>query len=146
MCIRLDYDKIRGIKQLEGASQLRKKVLLTTGKVHQDKIEFIVQENVGILNLEPSGQMIVDSDSLAFVYLADSDGDYTYLYLQKEIWPLLKKALDEKLPLYIVNKGMHKELINAAEELEYLVENIQGNSNYGKEMMENVEAVFHKQS
>ncbi len=146
MCIPLDYDKIRDIKQLEGASQLRKKVLLTSGEVHADKIEFLISENEGILDLEPTGQMIVDSDSLAFVYLADSEEDYTYLYLQKESWPLLKKAMVENLPLYIVNNGIHKELIHATEELEYLIENIQGNSNYGKEMMENVEIIFHNQS
>lgn len=54
----------------------------------------------------------------------------------------LKTGLEEKLPVYLTNEENKIELINFYEELEYLISNIKGNSNYGDEMVTKVESTF----
>ncbi|MGX1264934.1 hypothetical protein RKD55_002738 [Rossellomorea marisflavi] len=92
--------------------------------------------------VQAAGQIIADSDRFAFVYLAENAEEYVYLYLEEPIWQELKNVLDSGMP--VVARGAERtlELHQFQEELQYLVENIQGNGNYGDEMVAKVEAVF----
>ena len=89
-----------------------------------------------------AGQIIADSDHYAFVYLAENEEEYVYLYLDESIWSELKKALNEKAAVIAKSDEYSLELDQFIEELDYLVDNIEGNGNYGDEMVKKVESVF----
>ncbi|MDT9023608.1 UPF0738 family protein [Rossellomorea yichunensis] len=89
-----------------------------------------------------AGQIIADSDRYAFVYLAENEEEYVYLYLEESIWDELKIALQEKSAVIAKSHDYSLELDQFTEELDYLVSNIEGNGNYGDEMVKKVERVF----
>lgn len=94
-------------------------------------------------NIRPTGQMLVDSDQLAFIYVLDNGEDFVYLSVKEGLWPSLKKALEQTLPVYAVINNEEILLDNLYEELSYLTENIKDNANYGNEMEQKVVEVFH---
>ncbi|WP_044337675.1 hypothetical protein [Rossellomorea aquimaris] len=89
-----------------------------------------------------AGQIIADSDRYAFVYLAENEEEYVYLYLEESIWAELKKALQDKAAVIAKSGDYSLELDRFNEELDYLVSNIEGNGNYGDEMVKKVESAF----
>lgn len=106
--------------------------------------KLLITADKTLKDLQPGGQILVDSDNTSFIYLMEGqDDEYTYIVLPEMIWPVLKKAKDEALPVWITYQDEHIELVDFLEELEYVISNIKGNSNYGKEMVAKVEEVFH---
>ncbi|MEW9501585.1 hypothetical protein [Jeotgalibacillus marinus] len=121
---------------------MRKKVWLNQAAVLNDQLILQGEATDNIGNLSPSGQMLVDSDELAFVYLAEEGDNYTYLYIPDFIWQDIKNSIDKNQEIF-VHVGENKvPLIQIKDEIEYLVFNIEGNSNYGETMVEKVESIF----
>ncbi|WP_135122090.1 hypothetical protein [Jeotgalibacillus proteolyticus] len=120
----------------------RKKVWLNKTEVIEDTLILKGEQTAEIGRLTPSGQMIVDSDELSFVYLAEEGNDYTYLYLPDFIWPEIRAAMDKGIQIFVVIGDNKMPLLQLEDEIGYLVSNIEGNSNYGEAMVEKVEAVF----
>lgn len=106
------------------------------------ELQMEVDQQTLLNNYKASGQMLVDSDGLSFVYLLEKEEDYTYIVIPNTVWNELKTALTEQLPVYISNQDERLLLNQFHEELSYLIENIKGNSNYGEKMVNEVEAVF----
>lgn len=121
---------------------MRKKVWLNQAAVHNDQLVLQGETTDEIGKLSPSGQMLVDSDELAFVYLAEEGDNYTYLYIPDFLWSEVKSSIDSNQEIF-VHIGENKLLLTQIkEEIEYLVFNIEGNSNYGDNMVKKVESVF----
>lgn len=93
-------------------------------------------------NLEATEQVLVDSDQLAFIYILEQENEYVYLSLSSPIWPELKKVLTDGTPVALVLNDVEIELKGIKDELEYLVQNIEGNANYGNDMVKEVEEIF----
>jgi hypothetical protein len=91
--------------------------------------------------LQPKGQMLVDSDNLSFIYVLESEKEYIYVDLDVSSWPYLKEALENNQQIYLQMKDEF-ELHNLNSELQYLLENIRGNANYGEEMEKKVVELF----
>jgi len=92
--------------------------------------------------LKAAGQMITDSDSMAFIYLLEDETGYHYLKLGQEVWPLLVntlKAVDDPT-LQIGDKEL--ALQGFKDELNMLIFNIEGNDNYGADFSRAVEEAF----
>lgn len=113
-------------------------------KVNQTamSLELLTEEKISFRSLEAAGQMIVDSDETAFIYLASNEKEYVYFYIHEQVWPALKAALASGTKIEAISHDERLELIDFHEELHYLIENIQGNGNYGEEMVKKVEATF----
>ncbi|WP_175638305.1 UPF0738 family protein [Metabacillus schmidteae] len=92
--------------------------------------------------LKAQGQMLVDSDHLAFIYILESDDEFVYASLPHQIWPQLKEALDKDYQVEMKMSNYQVELENLLEELRYLLENIKDNANYGDEMESKVVELF----
>lgn len=92
--------------------------------------------------LRASGQMLVDSDSLAFIYKLENEQEFIYVSLPSTVWPSLKNVISEKQQVFLHLVDNELELIDIIPELEYLLQNIEGNANYGDEMVELVEKTF----
>lgn len=121
---------------------MKTKILIKDIIVEKEHALLEVDQNQIISNLKASGQMLVDSDSLSFIYLMEKEDSYIYISIPEIVWKQLKKAVENKLPIYLSNRKDQILMSNIHDEIVYLVENIKGNSNYGKEMMDMVESVF----
>lgn len=118
----------------------RKQTIVAT-QIEKNALHLLVDEQ--ITDLIPEKHMLVDSDHFSFIYLMENrDKDYTYIVLPKAIWSELKQALKGSLPVFLIHGSEKVELLQFQSELEYLIDNIKGNENYGKEMVELVEKIF----
>ncbi len=104
--------------------------------------QLFLQASAYIDQLVPGVQILVDSEQYSFVYLMEDQDDYTYIVLPEEIWPLIKSAYDQKIPVWLTYNGQQIEMTDFHEELVLCIDNIKGNSNYGKEMVAKVEGIF----
>ncbi|MER2115494.1 MAG: hypothetical protein ABS904_06965, partial [Solibacillus isronensis] len=67
---------------------------------------------------------------------------YSYISFSKNVWPqLLQMLLAEQKAYLKVEDGL-LPLQQFADELQGLLYNIEGNSNYGDQFVENIEKVF----
>lgn len=104
-------------------------------KITDDSIRCFTEEPTE--GLTEAGQMLVDSDNYAFAYILDDGQSYSYLLFVQETWSMLHNNKGKKV---IVNDDL--ELEHFDEELSYILDNIEGNSNYGKEFVSAVEETF----
>lgn len=88
-------------------------------------------------NCKAINQMIVDSDDFSFIYLLDNGVEYVRLHFVEETWEMLNRYKGHKV---IVNDTI--TLTDFYNELEYLIENIEGNNNYPKAFEEKVIETF----
>ncbi|MHA7745342.1 UPF0738 family protein [Priestia aryabhattai] len=95
-----------------------------------------------IEQLEDTKQMLVDSDNMSFVYVVDINDQFMYVGLSDNIWANLKHVLHKDMKVFLEINREVIELSAVKEELSYLISNIEGNVNYGDEMVARVEEVF----
>ena len=89
------------------------------------------------------GQMLVDSDREAFIYLLEQGEEYVYVHIPASIWPKLERANQERVQVKLcLTEEVQLILTNFQEELQYLVGNIKGNGNYGTKLPELIEELF----
>lgn len=122
---------------------MREKINLVGSETTDEKeLKLLISEDTIVESLKPLGQMLVDSDEVSFVYLVNKDNEYTYVMIKEETWPQLKWAVEQNAVVSLYAGHDKIELVNFLEELNYLVENIKGNSNYGERMVMKVEEIF----
>lgn len=109
--------------------------------VHNN-LHFSLNENENRIQIQPAGQLLADSDNLAFVYLLEEGEGYSYLYLPQQLWPQLVELLKLNRNPYLLINNNPVELTNFTDELQMLVFNIEGNDNYGTDFVEAVEKAF----
>lgn len=122
---------------------MRKKIMIN-GFASMSDNECLLQvgPEINLDGIIATGQMLVDSDECAFVYLLEKEQDYTYVIIQEPVWTDLKRVLAGNLCVFLGNEEERIELVNFLDELAYLIENIKGNSNYGEIMVAKVEEIF----
>ncbi|NME05105.1 hypothetical protein [Psychrobacillus sp. BL-248-WT-3] len=108
----------------------------------ENDIRFTLEDVPKGLNIKAGGQMITDSDSLAFVYLLEGDSEYHYLKFGQDVWPLLVNTLKATEDPTLQIGDQRIVLVKFKEELEMLIFNIEGNDNYGLEFAQAVENAF----
>lgn len=103
---------------------------------------FHIQEQVNAAELSCTKQMLVDSDEHAFIYIVEENGAFSYLRFREPLWSqLVELVLAQRDP--IIHIGQQQMVLQQfAEELEALLYNIEGNSNYGELFVEKVETAF----
>lgn len=105
-------------------------------------IRFTLEGNPMNPNIATGGQMITDSDSLAFIYLLEDESGYHYVKFQQDMWPMLVNTLKaNEDPTLQVGENV-LTLHRFKEELEMLIFNIEGNDNYGNAFSTAVENAF----
>lgn len=119
---------------------MRNRIMIKQADIVGNRL--LLHANESIDHLKPAEQILVDSDHFSFIYLMESQEEYTYIVIPEPFWPLLKSALEQKNTAWITNDGTQVELTQFHEELEYVVSNIKDNSNYGEEMVTRVDDIF----
>lgn len=110
-------------------------------KIHND-VYFILNEKIQDIQIQVTGQVIVDTDHAAFIYLVEEDGQYSHIRFPQEMWPQLVFVLKEKNDPYLYVGAETLRLENFVAELQALLFNIEGNSNYGDVFVADVEDIF----
>lgn len=121
---------------------MKKRIIIMSSCLKNNRLELKAGESIN--KLQPAEQILVDSDHFSFIYLMEDKQDYTYIVLPETAWPHLKAAMDQKIPVWITFNEEQLELTNFHDELEYVLSNIQGNSNYGEDMVKKVEGIFYR--
>ncbi|WP_100399637.1 hypothetical protein [Bacillus sp. FJAT-44742] len=93
------------------------------------------------LKLKDGERMLADSDALALVYILELDGQFVQLRFPKHTWPQLHEGYQKGLPA-VLEGPENITLEKFKEELEYLLDNIEGNGNYGEDMVAAFENAF----
>lgn len=131
------------MERLRGEVFVPEQYYIITGELTDHTLTFGLNENVDLNHYTATGNMLVDSDSLSFVYLLDGGEGYTYIRFQEEVWSMLANVLEKDVNVTVTSdQGSSLELVDLKEELGYLIENIKGNSNYGEDMNQAVEKAF----
>lgn len=104
-------------------------------RLEENKVMIFTEESP--IEATATGTMVVDSDNFQFVYLLDNGESFANLRFVEETWHMMKAY--ESYPWFLYGTI---ELINFKEEFDELIDNIQGNFNYGKPFVERVEEVF----
>jgi hypothetical protein len=122
---------------------MRKKITIERAERQDNKLLLFPAPHSFLLEgAKAKNYMLVDSDELAFVYIIEVDNEFIYISLPKSLWTKLNEALKAHLPVFLQDESVLLELEGMAEELAYLIENIDGNANYGEEMEKSVKEVF----
>lgn len=119
---------------------MKQRITVSKASITETKLQLEVSES--LTGLIPTGQILVDSDQYSFIYLMEAEEDYTYIVLPELTWSVLKSGLDQSLPVTLMGPDQEVELVQFYDELDYIINNIKGNSNYGKEMVVKVEEIF----
>lgn len=122
-------------------------ILPITYNVHsgvqlENDIRFTLEVIPNNPHIKAAGQMITDSDSMAFIYLLEDETGYHYLKFGKEVWPLLVNTLKAVADPSLQIGDQEMSLHSFKEELNMLIFNIEGNDNYGAEFSRAVEDAF----
>lgn len=86
--------------------------------------------------------VLVDSDQLSFLYILENESTFIYVSIPHTCWEAMQDAMKQDQAMYVRVNDREIELKQLKEELEYLIENIEGNANYGEELVAAVEKVF----
>ncbi|PKG25555.1 UPF0738 family protein [Niallia nealsonii] len=121
---------------------MNKKLQIIKAELMEKELILSVDQSIPFDHIKAAGQMLVDSDDISFIYLLETDDQYVYLVIAKEYWSEIKESKELGVPVYISNGSEKIALEQFLEELDYLIQNIEGNGNYGEEMEKAVEAAF----
>ncbi|MFJ5963770.1 MULTISPECIES: hypothetical protein [unclassified Bacillus (in: firmicutes)] len=120
---------------------MQNRIEIIEATLKEDGLFLAIQSDEHIQKAKASGQMLVDSDHFAFVYILENEESFTYLILGENIWAPLKEAMNRDMPVYLTAEQKTLELIQLHQELNYLIDNIKDNANYG-DMEEKVKNTF----
>jgi hypothetical protein len=124
---------------------MQKRIEVINAVVQENTLELHTNDSLIDLNqIRASGQMLVDSDRLSFIYILENDHEFIYVGIPSSTWSDLRKVMTNNIPTILMLGKTSIELTGVSEELNYLISNIEGNSNYGEEMVSKVEEIFVK--
>ncbi|MCM3569979.1 hypothetical protein [Neobacillus mesonae] len=119
---------------------MKQRITITNASITEMKLQLEVSDS--LRGLIPAGQILVDSEHCSFIYLMEDQEDYTYIVIPEQQWTVIKTGIDRTLPVYLKGTDQELELVQFQEELDFIISNIKGNSNYGNEMVQKVEDIF----
>lgn len=121
---------------------MRNVYLIDQFNLVHNEIHFILNEKKQLSQLQPTGQVLADSNHKAILYIIDENDTYNYLSFGKSIWSQLAHMIVSDQKAFLKVEGGVMELTNFAEELKALLYNIEGNSNYGEAFVQAIENAF----
>ncbi|WP_019240517.1 MULTISPECIES: hypothetical protein [Bacillus] len=120
---------------------MSKVIKLLNTKIENNRLILSI-DTENITEFHPTGQMLVDSDNVAFIYIMEYQNEYVWLSLPHDYWVTINEGRIKQLQVLLQNSKTSIELPSFMEELDYLIDNIKDNANYGEEMVSVVEKVF----
>jgi len=122
---------------------MKKRIEVIESYIEQEQLYLAAQPfEAEIKEIRDAAQMITDSDNLSFIYIIDINDQFVYVSIPGKNWSLLKEALDREYGVHLKLNDRTLQLEGFLDELRYLIENIEGNANYGEKMVSAVEEIF----
>lgn len=84
---------------------MQKRIEIQNASLTEDALRLKCGEDLSGAERKASGQMLVDSDHFAFVYILESADSFEYVIIKEHIWPDLKEALDQRKPAVLEAGG-----------------------------------------
>jgi hypothetical protein len=122
--------------------KMSQRIMITEAFIKNNELMLITDSKAEIADLTATGQMLVDSDQLSFIYIVEKEEGYQYISIPYETWNVIHEGLHAGMVANLTAGEQKLKLKGFSEEMEYLIANITGNSNYGEEMVAKVEQVF----
>lgn len=123
---------------------MRKVYIIDNYQIVHNELHFSLNENENRIQIQPAGQVLTDSDNMAFIYLVEEGEGYSYVQIPQKFWSQLIDLIKFNRNPYLLINNEPIELTSFTEELHVLLFNIEGNDNYGNEFVEAVETTFQE--
>ncbi|GGI14947.1 hypothetical protein [Gottfriedia solisilvae] len=123
---------------------MRKMVQINEITFNNENAMMLIIENhtLNLANCHEVGTMIADSDQSSLLYIIEENEEFVYVTVPVEYWPEMKKAYDLKSEVFLQVGEAKFPLENWQNELTFLVQNVDGNFNYGEEFVKQIQSVF----
>ncbi|MGA9224881.1 MAG: hypothetical protein WB217_00915 [Mesobacillus sp.] len=121
---------------------MSQRIMITDAFIKNNELMLITDSKAEIADLTATGQMLVDSDQLSFIYIVEKEEGYQYISIPYGTWNVIHEGLHAGMVANLTAGEQMLKLKGFSEEMDYLIANITGNSNYGEEMVAKVEQVF----
>lgn len=122
---------------------MKKRIEVIESYIEQEQLYLAAQPlEAEIKEIRDAAQMITDSDNISFIYIIDINDQFVYVSVPRKNWSHLKEAIDHEYGVYLKLNDHTLQLEGFLDELRYLIENIEGNANYGEKMVSAVEEIF----
>ncbi|WP_246860937.1 hypothetical protein [Bacillus sp. REN3] len=121
---------------------MSQRIEINDATIKNNELLLTADLEAGIEEMTATGQMLVDSDQLSFIYIVEKEGGYQYLSIPERIWDIIHDGLQAGLEASLISGRNKLRLPGFRQEMDYLIANITGNSNYGEEMVAKVEQIF----
>jgi hypothetical protein len=122
--------------------KMSQRILITDAQLKNNELLLYTNSAAEIAGLAATGQMLVDSDQLSFIYIVENEGGYQYISIPQNTWSIVHEGLRAEVDAFLASNDKKLKLERFREEMDYLISNITGNSNYGEDMVAKVEQVF----
>lgn len=99
-------------------------------------------ETLNFDNCHEIGTMIADSEQNSLLYIIEENEEFVYITIPVTLWAHIKKANDQNQKVFLQSRDGQLELNSWNDELTYLVQNVEGNFNYGEEFVKQIQKVF----
>ncbi|PGL72976.1 hypothetical protein [Bacillus sp. AFS055030] len=122
---------------------MRKMLEINGININEEGLFLLIDETK--MNLEQChevGTMIADSDQSSLLYILEENEEFVYVTVPNKYWSDLKKAINQNLNVILKAGEKSLSLNNWNEELTYLIQNVEGNFNYGEEFVKQVQSAF----
>lgn len=121
---------------------MSQRIMINDAFIENNELLLVTGSEIAIADLTATGQMLVDSNQVSFIYIVEKENSYEYITIPEQTWSVIQEALLARVEVNLINKQDKLPLPGFQGELDYLIANITGNSNYGEEMVAKVEQVF----
>lgn len=75
---------------------MQNRIEILNATLSDDQLRLACQTEGNEAERKPSGQMLVDSDHFAFVYILELADSFEYVIIKEHVWPELKYGLCTK--------------------------------------------------
>ncbi|ABS21247.1 hypothetical protein ACRS6Y_04390 [Bacillus cytotoxicus] len=122
---------------------MQNKIQVKSVKERENALIFCAENTeIEVKELTARNHVLVDSDHLSFLYILENESSFVYVSIPHTCWEAMREAMQQDKKMFVHVNDMEIELEQLKEELEYLIRNIEGNANYGEELVSAVEKVF----
>jgi hypothetical protein len=122
--------------------KMSQRIMIDDAFIENNELLLVIGSEIAIADLTATGQMLVDSNQVSFIYIVEKENSYEFITIPEQTWSVIQEALLASMDVNLINKQDKLPLPGFQGELDYLIANITGNSNYGEEMVAKVEQVF----
>ena len=109
---------------------MQNKIQVKSVEKRENALIFCAENSeIEVKGLSARNHVLVDSDNLSFLYILENESSFIYVSIPHTCWEAMHEAMNNDVVMFVRVNDIEMELEGLKEEVEYLVENIEGNAN-----------------